>query len=133
MIVLLVLVLAANYTMLGFVEALIWSKKGDDAFTWNEHVPLAIQRILLGVLVLGCGWQGFEISCQALLSSLPMFFFFHDGAIYLVRNDINKALYDKRWFDESITSSATLKTMSTNWRIILFSVGVCLTLYFQFI
>ena len=133
MIILLVLVLAANYTMLGFTEALVWSKKGDDAFTWNEHIPLAIQRILLGVLVLGCGWQGFEVSCYALLSSLPMFFFFHDGTIYLVRNDINDALYDKRWFDESTTSSATFKTMSARWRIILFSVGVCLTIYFQFI
>ena len=133
MIVLLVLVLAANYTMLGFIEALVWSKKGDEAFTWNEHVPLAIQRILLGVLVLGCGWQGFEISCQALLASLPMFFFFHDGTIYMVRNDINEAEYDKRWFDESTTSSATLKTMSASWRIIFFSIGVSLTIYFQFI
>ena len=133
MIIILVLVLAANYTMLGFIEALVWSKEGSEAFTWNEHIPLTIQRILLGVLVVGCGWQGLEISCQALLSSLPMFFFFHDGTIYLVRNEINDADYDKRWFDESTTSSATLKTMSARWRIILFSVGVCLALYFQFI
>ena len=119
--------------MHGFVEALVWSKRGDDAFTWNEHVPLAIQRILLGVLVLCCSWQGFEISCYALLASIPMFFFFHDGTIYLVRNEINDAVYDKRWFDESTTSSATSKTMSANWRIILFAVGVSAALYFQFI
>ena len=131
MVIALVLVLALTYSMLGFIEGLIWSKKGSEAFTWNEHVPLSIQRVLLGILVLWCAWLGFEITWKSLVSSLPMFFFFHDGMIYLTRNLISPLVYKRKWFDESTTSSATLSTISARWRIVLFIVGLASTIYFQ--
>ena len=133
MIFILVLLLAINYTFFGFTEGLVWSKEADEAFTWNEHVPLTVQRIFLGILILTCGLFGFQTSWQALASSLPMFFFFHDGMIYLTRNSIRDNVYKKRWFDESTTSSAKSSSMSANWRIILFIIGVLSTIYFQFL
>lgn len=132
MVIALVLIWALTYSMLGFVEGLVWSKEADEAFTWNEHIPLSIQRILLGILVLWCSWLGFEITWKSLVLSLPMFFFFHDGMIYLTRNLINPLVYKRKWFAESTTSSATLGTMSARWRIILFAIGLALTIYFQF-
>ena len=133
MIFIIVLLLSINYTFFGFTEGLVWSKEADEAFTWNEHVPLTIQRIFLGILALTCSVLGWQASWQALLSSLPMFFFFHDGMIYLTRNSIRNTVYKKKWFDESTTSSAKSSSMSANWRIIFFIVGVLLTTYFQFI
>ncbi len=133
MIFVLVLLLAINYTMYGYTEGLVWSKEGDEAFSWNEHGPLVVQRVFLVILVLACGLQEFEIVWKALVASLPMFFFFHNGMIYLIRNKINNDIYDDRWFDESTTTSASLGSMSATWRVIFFAVGVLLTAYFQFL
>ena len=132
MVVALVLIWVLTYSILGFVEGLVWSKEGSEAFTWNEHIPLSIQRVLLGILGLGCAWLGFDVAWKSLVSSLPMFFFFHDGMIYLTRNLINPAVYKRKWFDESITSTATYGTMSLRWRIGLFLVGCILIVLFEF-
>ena len=133
MIFILVLLFAINYTMYGYVEGLVWSKEGDEAFSWNEHGPLVVQRVCLGLLALGCGWLEWEVTWKALVASLPMFFFFHNGMIYLTRNAISTDIYDKRWFDESTTTSASLGSMSATWRVIFFGVGVLLAAYFQFL
>lgn len=57
---------------------------------------------------------GFIIKWDALLFIL-MFPFIHDGMYYTRRNIMNVAIYPKKWFDQSNTSTALLTKFFTPW------------------
>ena len=126
MVAALILALCLNYSILGAVEAILWSKKAADAFKWNEHVLLGVQRLMvIGAIILASTMSLKEV-LYAIGISLPMWWFFHDGAIYLTRNLIDKNVYVKRWFDVSTTSTAKLPTAGKWFRIGTFLFGVVL-------
>jgi hypothetical protein len=109
--------------------------KGVDAFPFNENIIFVIQRCIIGVAIIMAGILGsageWYVPALALGASLPMFFFFHDGAYYKARNMINDIIYPKGWWDKSITSSAETKTVGPLLRFILFIVGVSITFILQ--
>lgn len=128
----LVLILCMNYSIYGWVEGILWSGLRTKAFPWNEHNVFTLQRLVLGATVLLATQFTLLEGVWTLLVTLPMFFFFHDGAYYLTRNEIDSRVYPERWFDESETSSANWATMNSNWRIVLFILGVALATITQY-
>lgn len=132
MVLALVLALCIGYGLYGTIEAVLWSRKGADAFPWNEHIIFSIQRFVFGVTIVMAGYAGYTVAAVSMVVSLFFFFFMHDGAIYLFRNLIDEDIYPRRWFDTSTTSTARMKTMSCVVRIILASIGLALAIYFQF-
>jgi len=124
MILLLVLYLLyiGMYCSFGAVEAILWARKGADAFPWDEHdFILTPQRVWFGLIVVVTNLVSLKIMnldpTWILGISLPAFFFFHQGTMYMVRNLINDKVYPKRWFDDSTTSTANIN-ITVKWRIV---------------
>ena len=93
---------------LGFVEGVMWSRKGWEAFKWDEHTGLVIQRGIIFASMWYCIWIDFEEFWKASVCFLPMFMFFHNGTIYEVRKRIDiannqKVSYPKGFFDMTKT------------------------------
>jgi hypothetical protein len=62
----------------GLKDAVLWSRKGDEAFEWNEHSIFVLERLAVGllpfaavfhVLIIGGGWLelGLDVLTGALL------------------------------------------------------------------
>ena len=102
-------------TIEGYNEGNYWHLLGlTNVKPANEHILWTMQRIIVGAL--------FELSilyCLNFMSSLSLlhivsiaislllsFPFFHDGADYTRRHELDNKMYPKKWFDQSTTSTA---------------------------
>lgn len=89
----------------GAVEAILYSKKASDAFKWNEHIVLTIQRILVVDMIFCTGWImthgstasltipiGFSDTMLSISIILLAFSLPHDGMYYVFRRLIDPDL-----------------------------------------
>lgn len=115
----------------GVREAYFWhhSANSNKQTKYNLHGIFTIQRILLFVLIniiclsLGKILILFDI---ALILSQP---FFHNGMYYLIRNKIDKNVYNKKWLDQSVNSTAVLtKIEQPIVRVIFFILSLIIIL-----
>ena len=74
---------------------------------FDAHPLLTCMRlsVLIPLLIIA-GWQSG-------LCYVFIFPFFHDGMYYLRRNKLNRANYPKKWFAQSVTSTAKLTKFFT--------------------
>ena len=122
--VVLFLQLCAYACISGIKDGILWSKKGADSFTWDEHIVLVAERACIGSIVLVIPLliePSFEKVSAVLFSFCMCFSFLHNGCYYTTRRYIDVDYY--HWFSESKSSSARFNANST-LRTILFIVGV---------
>lgn len=123
--IVILILLYLNYTGFGIVEGVMWSKQGAQAFSWNEHAILAVQRVLFGATVwLASTYPDARI---VLLASLPAFWFFHNGGMYQTRYFIDGA-YDGFWEDSTTSTAGINITWQWRWKLAAVSVVIFITL-----
>ena len=91
----------------GVKDGILWSKKGANAFEWNEHIVFISERACIGsiVLLLPLLSKPSFLDVSAVLLSFCMCFpFLHNGSYYTTRRYIDVDYY--HWFSESKSSSA---------------------------
>lgn len=108
----------------GVKDGILWSKKGADAFEWNEHIVFIAERACIGSIVLVLPF----ITNISLLDSVVVlasfclcFSFLHNGCYYTTRRYIDVDYYN--WFSESKSSSARFN-LGIVFRLVTFSVGI---------
>lgn len=113
------LALCAYTCLSGWKDAILWSKKGAEAFPWNEHIVFVAERAAVGTLVfvdVPIGQKLIVVVCW-----IFAFSFLHNGFYYETRKRIDKP--DYYWFSDSTTSTATLE-MNATFRTVLFVISV---------
>jgi hypothetical protein len=106
----------------GIREALYYHEatKTNDTIKRNLHSLFFSQRLIVVCFCVLLNANYFLIA-----SCVLMFSFFHDGSYYAERNRLNPAIYPKKFFDHSTTSTAFFE-FSFTWRLILFIIGILL-------
>lgn len=116
------------YGTWGIKEAVLWSRKGVNAFEWNEHAIFNVERILLFIcLFLAVGTSYYLLAVLA-IASLFTYSFVHNLYYYYFRSVIDGKPFDP--FYTSTTSTSRF-TLNITVRSILFVIGLII-LYFGF-
>ena len=108
----------------GVKDGILWSKKGNEAFEWNEHLVLVAERACIGsiVFVLPFITNISLLDSGVMLASYCLCFsFLHNGCYYTTRRYIDVDYYN--WFSESKSSSARFN-LGIVFRLVTFSVGI---------
>jgi len=108
----------------GVKDGILWSKKGANAFEWNEHIVFISERACIGsmVLVLPFINKFSLLDSGAVLASFCLCFsFLHNGCYYTTRRYIDVDYYN--WFSESKSSSAKFN-FGIVLRLVTFFVGL---------
>ena len=97
----------------------------------DEHVMFTIQRVFVLALAATACYSNLLNTSLILFSLMLSFPFFHDGMYYVTRHDLD-GIYNKRWFDQSTTSTA--KSDKFNFfnpvsRTVLFGTSVLIMAY----
>ena len=116
MIYLLMLVFAACE---GITHAILWSKRGADAYKWNEHIIFVVQRIILGLLI----WYSPNLSL--LIAGAIAYIPVHASVYYEARKRIDGA-YPKGWVSEPSDGSTARFNFSFFARVLLFSISLAI-------
>lgn len=104
------LIMALIFSSGGAIEAVLWSRKGADAFKWNEHILLAVNRGLIFVAAY------VAVSPWILASSLLAFPFFQAGTYYTFRHLIDNNVYPDGWWSQPSNTSTATVNVSTQLR-----------------
>ncbi len=105
--VILFILLCAYACASGVKDAILWSKRGADAFNWNEHLVFVAERAVIGsiVFVIPLLISPSFIKISVVLACFSLCFpFLHNGSYYTTRRYIDVDYY--HWFSESKSSSA---------------------------
>lgn len=92
-------------------DAIMWSKKGADAFPTNEHTVLGAMRIVLFTLVL------LKVSIFTWLTALLLFPLIHNGSYYYYREQIEPGVYPKKFWAEPSETSTAVVNFSLPYRV----------------
>lgn len=122
----------AYFILEGHREAIFYSVMINNLVD-DLHAAFMLQRMIVFLSIFSLTfyiqcWWSFLFMCSLLLC----FPFFHDGAYYATRNNLNKNIYPKRWFDDSDTSTAKME-IKVLPRIFLAIVGIFIFIIFQLI
>lgn len=100
----------------------------------DEHLEFSIQRSLyvIGWSLLSASIFNVWFGVVTFLSISLCFSYFHNGSYYSRRNDLDKDIYKLRWRAESYSTTAKF-SFDYNFRSLLFSIGLILSLFFDFI
>lgn len=111
----------------GVRDSIKWSKKGAEAFTWNEHIILVIQRLIpLLMIFVSLHFNTDYISLGLFFLSVGLIFpYIHNGTYYYFRDKIDKT-YPKGFFSEPSKTSTAKINFSYNTRLVMFIVGMTL-------
>jgi len=115
----------------GWKDAILWSRKGSDAYDWNEHYIFIAERACVGSIVFTIPLLKdftFVDSGVIIGAFLLCFSFLHNGFYYWQRNKIDVNKY--HWFSNSKTSSAWYNANST-LRTIFFILGAIVFVVYQ--
>jgi hypothetical protein len=94
--------------MAGWIEAVLYSRRGNEAFKWNEHVLYVAIAGIIGVNYLVQAPENIWDRVAVLICWALSHPFFHDGAYYEARKEIDVSYY--WWFyDYSHTSEARME------------------------
>ncbi|KUG07443.1 hypothetical protein [Solirubrum puertoriconensis] len=124
---LLFILLLNTYALLsGFKDSILWSRKGAEAFRWNEHVVFVLERITLVAVAILCTQLSALQALCAVLSYALMFSLPHNTAYYWGRSRIDSQPFDIRY--SSTTSTAKLE-FNFKTRLVLFLVGALASVF----
>lgn len=114
----------------GHREAEYWHLSAITAISsGKEHFNWSIQRLIVIIIAIFSANLILLKSIILFLSMMFVFPFLHDGAYYMRRNSLDGS-YPKKWFDQSVTSTAILtKVFTPLVRTIAFFIGVIILLY----
>lgn len=117
--ILLYIAYAVYFSASGYKDAVLWSKTGTDAFSWNEHIIFGTERAaILAIGIISCiAPIDFIFASLWIWSAFP---FFHNGFYYLGRNKINNKVYPNGFWSEPSKSSSAKINFSKIVRIALF-------------
>ena len=103
----------------GIVEGILWSRKGAEAFKWNEHIALISQAIafILGVSLSQFVRIPFFHFGILLLASSMAFVGIKPGVMYYVRHKIDPSVYGAKFFAEPSDSSTAKINLSVALRM----------------
>ncbi len=104
---------------MGAEEAILYSRKGADAFKWNEHILFVVNRALCAACILISPFTDDRVII--LIACIFFFPFIHDGAYYVTRGKIDMPQY--RFNSDSTGSTATLE-IKFKYRVALFLMGI---------
>lgn len=110
----------------GWIHAILWSKKGAEAYKWNEHILLTSQVGLFFALPLVVFFYAKTLTFWSLLTVLSAgwaaFAFFHPSTYYWARHHIDKAYSGP--FDEPSSGSTAWINLPTWARIVALIVSI---------
>lgn len=113
----------------GIKEGVLWSRKGADAYKWNEHILFVMERIVAAGLFICGAWIGINgsiwDSVAVSIAAMFMFPFFHNGMYYFSRREIDGS-YPKGFWDEPSDTSTASWNFSLTQRVAGAIVGVCI-------
>lgn len=108
----------------GIADAVLWSRKGHEAFEGNEHVVLFVGRLVVLMLAV----VGMDVVTAFLVGC--MFPFIHSGAYYSSRNDIDHRVYPDGWKSEPSEDSSAEINFTFKQRLWLFIAAIsCLIVW----
>jgi hypothetical protein len=110
----------------GIKEGILYSKKGADAFKWDEHELYATERVVVFLLVpLGMNLSIAEVAVLG-IACFCAFSFWHNGSYYETRNRIDVPSYS--FYSSSKDSTAKLE-LSFKYRLFgkIFSLALITT------
>ena len=124
------------YTLLESLrESFYWEMKSRTSYNkdLDLHPFFALQRglVILLMCILQYNNGGLIHSLVYFACASLMFPFIHNGMYYTTRNYLDKNLYPKKWFDQSVTSTSKLTYVFTPLvRTICFIVAtVCIFIF----
>jgi len=134
----LTLVFFVVYSLLeGIREAYYYHSavRSGDVEKFNLHNLFWVQRLIVSISML-CIYSFFLknilVIVSVLLSQMLIFSFFHNGAYYCTRNNLDSTKYPRRFKDNSRTSNAILE-FSYIERLFYFIIGFIIHLITLFI
>lgn len=119
----------AWFSLGGVIEAVLWSKKAYDAFKWNEHTLLILNRLFIGATIWFPPMSNWDRGLLTAVAGFGFFFFYESGYL-LGRHFIDKP--DYHIDTDSKTSSAQVN-IPWNARVLLLITGVAIYLGYVFI
>lgn len=109
--------------------------KSGDVFEYNLHSLFWVQRSIvmfsLASFISLITLSGI-VTLGYIVSSMMCFSLWHNGAYYATRNNLNPAIYKKRFKDNSITSTAVFE-FSFQKRLTYFIIGFLFIVFTLFI
>lgn len=109
----------------GVKDAVLWSKKGAEAFSWNEHKIFVIERTIICFALYTVLYLRHDQLLVVIAAFVLSFSFWHNGCYYLGRNGIQSNVYPKGFWDESASSTALLELSLVQRSLLkLFSLAV---------
>lgn len=112
----------------GLEQAILFSRKGAEAFKWNEHFVFFVTRCAL----VGIAWSAAGLSVVDRLLLIPIFALCfsmpHNEVYYYSRAKIDRHRYT--WGYKSATSTAWLDL--NTWQRTVTFIGALLLLYFSY-
>lgn len=113
----------------GVEQGILWSRRGADSFSWNEHIVIAVSRVMIGIVSLTSVlcylnnglWYFFFTG----MIFIPSFWWWHNTSYYLTRHLINSDVYSD-WLTAESSSSTARFNMDAGWRIALGLVSLIL-------
>lgn len=113
----------------GAIHAVLWSKRGHEAFSWNEHIIFNIERGALVLLLLSAHYIESNLGWLIVAATFT-YPFFHNGSYYTFR-DIIDGSYRRRFFAYSRDSSAVVN-FTLKQRTVLSLISVVILVFFVF-
>ena len=128
------IITALLWSSLGVTQGILWSKTGNDAFKWNEHLVFATTMFLILLLVQRASVLPSYFVWSTLCIMASWYPFFYNGSYYLTRKLIDKTgrTYPHGWVSEPSKDSTADINLSWNIRLIGFVIGlITLILYLR--
>ncbi len=97
---------------LGFKEGILYSRKGAEAFRWDEHLVFMIERTLMGILLVLFCFLNLEEALVLVVLWAFSFSYWHNGFYYVSREMIDVPKY--HFHGDSDSSTAVLEL--TLWK-----------------
>jgi hypothetical protein len=96
----------------GIDDSVKWSRKGADAFKWDEHRPKIVQRFLVCLYIVLAIWFRLTILDAIVLDIcwVLAYPFWHNGFYYSYRKKIDGSYHG--FFDDSTTSTAYINVLA---------------------
>lgn len=120
------IITALLWSSLGVTQGILWSKTGNDAFKWNEHLVFATTMFLILLLVQRASVLPSYFVWPTLCIMASWYPFFYNGSYYLTRKLIDKTgrTYPKGWISEPSKDSTACINLSWVQRLIMFLAGL---------
>lgn len=93
-----------SFLVSGWIEGILYSRKGADAFKWNEHILYVVAGIIIGFLYVSANHEAYGMERFMVgVSAWFMFPLVHDASYFETRRFTDISTY--RWYSYSTDRS----------------------------